>query len=75
MIVDILAKNRRPVIEGIEIHVKRIDSSTSVIIHDNSRTYSPIRFPRGIWLDAFQPCWLSGDVVYRRKVDVRPGSI
>ena len=75
MIVDISAKNRRPVVEGVEVHVKRIDMSTSVIIHDNSRTYSSIRFPRGIWLDPFQPCWFGGDIVYRRKVDVRPGSI
>ena len=75
MIIDISAKNRRPVVEGVEVHVERIDSSTSVIIDNDSRTYSPIRFPRGIWLDAFQPCWFGGDVIYRRKVDVCPGSI
>ena len=75
MIIDISAQNGRPIVEGVEVHVERIDISTSVIIHYNSRTYSPVRFPGGVWLDAFQPCWLGGDVVYRRKIDVRPSSI
>ena len=69
MITNILLKNRRPIIKGVEVHIERVDMTITVIVHDDSSAHSAIGLARGIWLHSFQPCRVGSNVVHGCKID------
>ena len=71
MEVDLLDVQQDPSpIEGIEIHVERIDKTLAMIVDNDCNASSSICLPRAIRLDAVQPGRICGNVIDGREVHI-----
>ena len=57
-------------VEGIEVHVERVDKTVAMIVDNYCDARSSVRLPCGVRLDAIQPGWTRGNVINRREVNI-----
>ena len=71
MEVDLLDVQQDPApIEGIKVHVERVDKTIAMIVDNDCNASSSICLPRAVRLDPVQPGRICGNVVDRREVDI-----
>ena len=69
MEVDLLNVQQDPSpIEGVKVHVERVDKTIAVIINNDCNASSSICLARAIRLDPMQPGRICGNVVDRGEV-------
>lgn len=57
-------------IEGIEVHVERVDKTIAMIIDNYCNASSSTCLPSAVRLNAIQPCRTRGNVIDRREINV-----
>ena len=68
MEVDLLDVQQNPApIEGIKVHVERVDETVTMIINNDCNASSSICLPRAIRLDPVQPGRIGRNIINRRQ--------
>ena len=57
-------------VEGIKVHVERVDKTIAMIVDNDCNASSPICLPRAIRFDPVQPGRVRGNVIDRREVNI-----
>ena len=71
MEVDLLDVQQDPSpIEGIKIHVERVNKTIAMIVDNDCKASSSVCLPRAIRLDPVQPGRICGNVIDRREVHI-----
>ena len=69
MIIDSLVQDDSAPVEGVEVHVERVNEATTVVIDNDSNASSSFCLSATVRLDAVEPSRVGGNINIRGEVD------